>query len=452
MAGREATDPTIRLTRPIRAAGNGVFMKILKFQAENIKRLVAVEISPDGNLVEITGKNGQGKTSVLDAILWALAGNKVVQSRPVRDGADRGHVRLDLGEYIVTKKFKVKEGGDCTISLTVENRDGAKYSSPQDLLNKFLGDLSFDPLAFSRMKPRDQVAALQALVPGYDFSDAANRAEKLRSERTDVNRRARDLEGRIGGIIIPDGEPAERVSVEGLVVQLQQAIDHNNKVTESQNRATSLGREIDALTAMIASKRDEIARLKEEIKHHELAIEELRDESDWIEVEDLVDIEPIRAQIAAAETTNAKAVRVEEKKRLLEEKAEAEALSTALTKKIKDIAAASAKAVANANLPVEGLALTDEAVLLNGQPFDQASDAEQLRASIAIAGAINPTLRVIRVRDGSLLDGDSWKLLADYAEKNDIQIWAEVVDSDRPSAVIIHDGRVAGAPTLEAAE
>lgn len=427
-------------------------MKILKFQAENIKRLVAVEISPDGNLVEITGKNGQGKTSVLDAILWALAGNKVVQSRPVRDGADRGHVRLDLGEYIVTKKFKVKEGGDCTISLTVENRDGAKYSSPQDLLNKFLGDLSFDPLAFSRMKPRDQVAALQALVPGYDFSDAANRAEKLRSERTDVNRRARDLEGRIGGIIIPDGEPAERVSVEGLVVQLQQAIDHNNKVTESQNRATSLGREIDALTAMIASKRDEIARLKEEIKHHELAIEELRDESDWIEVEDLVDIEPIRAQIAAAETTNAKAVRVEEKKRLLEEKAEAEALSTALTKKIKDIAAASAKAVANANLPVEGLALTDEAVLLNGQPFDQASDAEQLRASIAIAGAINPTLRVIRVRDGSLLDGDSWKLLADYAEKNDIQIWAEVVDSDRPSAVIIHDGRVAGAPTLEAAE
>ncbi len=81
-------------------------MKVISFQAENIKKLVAVEIKPEGNLVEITGKNGQGKTSILDAIWWALDGNKVIQSKPVREGSEAGFIRLDLGDYVVTKNSR----------------------------------------------------------------------------------------------------------------------------------------------------------------------------------------------------------------------------------------------------------------------------------------------------------------------------------------------------------
>ena len=125
-------------------------MKIISLEAENIKRLVAVEIHPDTNLVEITGKNGQGKTSVLDAIWWALGSQKVVQQKPVRDGQDNGFVRLDLGEYVVTRKFKAKDGGEYTTSITVENKEGARYQSPQEVLNGFVGQLTFDPLAFAR--------------------------------------------------------------------------------------------------------------------------------------------------------------------------------------------------------------------------------------------------------------------------------------------------------------
>src|SRR4051812_1903349 len=100
-------------------------MKIVSLQAENIKRLVAVQITPDGNLVQITGKNGQGKSSVLDAIWWALAGSGNIQAQPIRKGEARGSIRLDLGELVVTRTFTRKGEHDYTTQIAVENAEGA---------------------------------------------------------------------------------------------------------------------------------------------------------------------------------------------------------------------------------------------------------------------------------------------------------------------------------------
>jgi hypothetical protein len=89
-------------------------------------------------------------------------------------------------------------------------------------------------------------------------------------------------------------------------------------------------------------------------------------------------------------------------------------------------------------------------VLLDGQPFEQASDAEQLRASIAIAMKMSPALRVIRVRDGSLLDADGMQLLARMADENDCQVWIERVIADSPVAFEMVAGRVRKRETAEA--
>ena len=427
-------------------------MKIIQFNAENIKRLVAVEIRPEGNLVEITGKNGQGKTSILDAIWWALSQNKVVQAKPIREGAENGFVRLDLGDYIVTKKFKYKADGEVTITLTVENRDGAKYGSPQELLNGFLGDLTFDPLAFSRMKPREQVVALRALVPGYDF-DAADKENKADFDsRTDVNRTVRDLGVRIADISVPDETPEEPVSVEDLMAELQTAMDANSALDAAEAKRTRIGDRIMGLETSIATRRNTIKEIEAGIAAAEQDIEELRDELDGIRIAgEKVDIEPIRLRITQSEETNRRVDRRKRRAVLQEELKAAEAKSAAFTKAIDDRKAAAAKAVRNAEMPVEGLEITEDAILLNGQPFDQASDAEQLRVSIAVAGAMNPKLRVIRVRDGSLLDDDSMAALTRYAEERDLQIWCEVVQSGRESAITIEDGRIAGEASREVA-
>lgn len=80
-------------------------MKIIELKAENIKKLKAVEIKPSENLVKITGKNAQGKSSVLDAIFYAIGGKKAIPSKPIRDGETKGSIELDLGDYKVTRTF-----------------------------------------------------------------------------------------------------------------------------------------------------------------------------------------------------------------------------------------------------------------------------------------------------------------------------------------------------------
>ncbi len=151
-------------------------MRIISLEAENVKRLSAIEIRPTCNMVEITGKNGQGKTSVLDSIWWALAGTKNVQSAPIRDGQDKARIRLDLGEIVVTRTFRRAEAGNTTTSIIVENAEGARYQSPQALLDGLLGSLSFDPLAFTRLDRRGQFEALRRFVPGVDFEPAEPRS------------------------------------------------------------------------------------------------------------------------------------------------------------------------------------------------------------------------------------------------------------------------------------
>src|SRR3990170_4767078 len=118
-------------------------MKILKLTAENVKKLRAVEITPTGELVEITGRNGAGKSSVLDAIWWALAGTKHIQAVPIRKGATKARIRLDLGELIVERRFTpagaAPAGGE---------GGGARPTSPPRGPPAVLGGPPLAPLAF----------------------------------------------------------------------------------------------------------------------------------------------------------------------------------------------------------------------------------------------------------------------------------------------------------------
>lgn len=128
------------------------------------------------------------------------------------------------------------------------------------------------------------------------------------------------------------------------------------------------------------------------------------------------------------------------------------AKSEALTKTVDDIKAEQQKAIASSAIPVKGLTLDEDAVLLDGLPFDQASTAQKITASVAIASALNPKLRVIQIREGSLLDKKAKQLIADFAAANDMQFWIEEVDGSGEVGFYIEDGRLAAADLVQAAE
>ncbi len=100
--------------------------------------------------------------------------------------------------------------------------------------------------------------------------------------------------------------------------------------------------------------------------------------------------------------------------------------------------------LAKAKMPVEGLGFDLDGVTYNGVPFSQASGAEQLRVSVAMAMALNPDIRVIRISDGSLLDSTNMARLAEMAQEHDCQVWIERVDESGHVGFVIEDGSVVG--------
>lgn len=402
-------------------------MKIIALQAENVKKIVVVEIRPDGNLVQITGKNGHGKTSVLDSIFWALAGASNIQAVPIRKGAKTAKIRLDLGEIIVTRKFKAGKHGGATSSLLVESKDGATFQSPQKMLDDLFGALSFDPLAFSRMSPREQFDTLKKFAPGVNFDhiEEMNKAEFER--RATLNRQAKDAMSRAEGIELPPGVPHKLVDEMKLVEELEEAGKHNGEIEARKVRRTVAASDLKKI-------RDEIEDLQEQAETLEKRIKKAP------KLPEPIDVEQLRESIVSAKADNMAFNDAKSKKAYEKEAYDAEEKAQKLTDSMAEREEEKQKAIASAKLPVKGITFGVGEVLMDGVPFNQASDAEQLRASIGIAMSLNPKLRVIRVRDGSLMDEESMKLLAKMADEADCQVWVERVDGSGKVGFVLEDG------------
>lgn len=424
-------------------------MKIVALQAENIKKLVAIEIKPDGNIVEITGKNGQGKTSVLDAIWWALGGVANVQAAPIRKGQTEARIRLDLGEIIVTRKFK-DNAGTITSSIIVENVEGARFGSPQAMLDNLLGKLSFDPLAFARMDPRTQFETLKKFVPGIDFEAMEDQNKLDYARRTDINRRAKEASIQADKIAIRPETPDELVDEVKLIGEMEAAGKHNaeieNRKARREDFKNQLNRKIDALSVLKRNVEEVQKRLEELEAASKASITEIETMAKQIDnapaLPAPIDTGALRQKIAEAKATNEQVQLNSSKKKLQKMATDLESEAKTISDRMTDRTTEKMAAIAEAKLPVEGISFGDSEIQLNGVPFNQASDAEQLRASIAIAMALNPKLKVVRVRDGSLLDVDSMKILAEMAEAQDYQIWVERVDSSGKVGFVLEDGYI----------
>ncbi len=407
-------------------------MRILNLQAENVKRIVAVDITPSENTVVISGQNGAGKSSVLDCILWALNGAKHIQDKPIRDGQNKAFIKLDLGALTVERTFTDKGS-----YLSVKTEEGAKFGSAQEVLNNLLGAITFDPLEFARMKPDEQYETLKGLLNlDVDLDALAKNYKADFEERTAVNREVKQLEAQLAEIVLPQHIPTEPVDV---TEQTQKLLIMRHKESE-QERLSDKHRD---LTLKVNDLMSEMQKLENKLNaaREELSLNDQELKKVSSECPDPKDIAATERAIETATEKNRDyelCQRHKERAEQLEKKAkEAERLSTALAGYIKD----KEDAFARAKFPIEGLTVVDGSIHYNGIPFDQASSAEQLRVSAAIAISMQKDLRVMRIKDGSLLDDNGMKMLRAMADANDTQIWVERVGAD-PMSIIIEDGTV----------
>ncbi|GAA3217908.1 AAA family ATPase [Oerskovia jenensis] len=405
-------------------------MRIISLTAENVKRLRAVDITPDGHVQVITGKNGAGKTSVLDAIWLALGGGPAAKGtvRPIRDGETKASVRLDLGDLVVTRTWT--ESGT---TLKVESADGAKFSSPQKMLDDLVGRLSFDPLAFTQLPAKAQRDALLSLVElPFDPADLDRRRARLFDERTEIGRAGVSLKGRLDGLP-PVDAPDEEVSSASVLAELRAAQDANREREQIIAAAESAQSAWEQEQLQFEEAR---ARLEAARTHMQAA---------WIAVKDIpaeVDAVEIEQRLASVDEVNAAVRAKRERRQVMDEHSRVRKEYEAKTDAIAALDQEKADGLAAATFPIEGLGFDMDGVTYQGVPFSQASAAEQIRVSLAMAMALNPKLRVIRILDGSLLDADNLALVAEMATAQDYQVWIERVTDGSGVGIVIEDGEV----------
>ncbi len=432
--------------------------KIIQLSAENVKRLKAVKIRPDdGSLVIVAGDNGNGKSSVLDSIMYALGGTDKLPKQPVRKGEDKAKIVVELSDLIVTRTITASGGG----RLVITNKDGLQYSSPQAILDKLTGALSFDPLDFSRQKPAHQSEVLRKIA-GIDFTEDEKEKQRLYDERTMVGREVRSLESRVAALPPPQaGLPEKEVSAADVLQKQQAAMDRNqenqrkrNVAERALNNLETAEKRRDALTSEGQALNDEIKRLQEKVsennKYLSLAVDEVLAKRKDVEaaeaaIKDLQDepIDGFQKEVQDIDRVNALIRHRDDRHRLEGELKTKRSKQDDLTKQIEGVDARKAAKVKEAKYPIEGLSVDVEGVVFfNDIPLDQASSAEQLRVSVAIGLALNPKLRVLLIRDGSLLDSKSWELLEQLATEANAQVWIEKVGTEGDVSVIIEDGMV----------
>lgn len=410
-------------------------MKIVELRAENVKRLRAVEIRPDGALQVIGGRNAQGKSSVLDAIWLALGGGKASKETrlPIRDGEKKASVRLDLGELVVTRSW-TRNG----TSLKVTNADGAPIKSPQSVLDSLLAGVSFDPLAFIRLSPARQREALLDLVElDVDFDALADQRRAAYEARTDIGRQIRAL----GASVVDEAIPEAEESVAAIVEEIEKARKINSDREASERAIASYRGDIRELQETILNLRMEIENAEDQIRITEAALEDTQAELDELPV--ACDIAAITERLRGVEERNARIRENNRARQVREEKRRLEKTREEYTAKIEEIDAEKNDALERAIFPIDGLGFDEDGVTYAGIPFSQASSAEQIRIATAMAMAANPRLRVATIRDGSLLDDETLKGLRQQVTDAGFQLWIERVGDGDAGAVIIEDGEVA---------
>lgn len=402
--------------------------KIISLKSTNFKGLKAVEIRPDGNMVAIHGKNGAGKTCVLDSIAVALGGvDKTKTPKPVRDGEAKAEIVLETEDLTVTRRFTAAGG----TSLLVKSKDGATFSAGQTKVDSLLGKLSLDPFAFTQLDAKKQREQLLELVElPFDLAEIDAEHKRIFAERADVGRDSKA----IGEVVVDATLPLEETSAGEIIASIRAAEDAKREVLAAENSTRIAAGNVSDLKAKIAALAADLSSWETELKERSAALRAMARPADPA---------PLEAQLAVVEETNAA---IRSNNAAIQQAKKKASLSDEYNKLSDDLAAIEkrkADGLAAAKFPVDGLSFDSDGVTFNGVPFTQVNSGIQLETSLALAASLNPALRVIRIAEGSLLDDDALKRVSAFADTHDFQIWVEVVGEGDGTGIIIEDGEVA---------
>ena len=427
--------------------------KIINARIENILGARKVEINFPSEGVTIGGENGQGKSSVLNAIIMTLAGKAKIPAEPVRRGEDEGLAEVTFEADGQTLVAKLKVDAERNTTLSIKSMDNKlKISKPRTLLAEIFSGISFDPGSFKLMTKQERLETLMKLA-GVDFFEIERERERLYEERR-VQKIVLAKEKAVYEQNAVDEEAAvEKIDTSAILKELEKINAAKSEYDRLDDRATSIRRNYDGLLADIDRLEKDIVRLQLELaskkKLTEQAKTELQETGIKIfnfDTSEFKSIPELQQKILDSQQANEKFNMLALKKAEQEARhAQIEQLENVvfnLNSSIIEIDYSKQQAIENAGLPIDGLSFEDGGVLYKGTAFEQLSESEQWEVSTAIGFALSKGSILIMSNSGGL-DRRSRERIRQRAQSMGVQFLLEVVDDADDVEILIHEGKIA---------
>lgn len=404
-------------------------VKINELLIENVKRVKAVQFEPSADgLTIIGGRNGQGKTSVLDAIAWALGGNNYKPSVPERDGAlvpPNLHIELSNG-LIVERK-----GKNSTLKVTDPNGN----KSGQQLLNEFVSTLALDLPKFINGSDKDKAdSLLKILGIGDVLSQLDTKENQLYAQRTEVGRIAGRKKKAADEMPMYPNVPKEPVSATELIKQQQEILARNGENEQKRQNAARYERMLAEAQIAFDEAKAALQKAEQDCLTARKSAEDLHDESTAELEKNLAEIEALNIKIRANSTKEAAEV---EANNLQQE-------YDGLTEQIESVREERNKLLDSAELPLPGLSVKDGKLIYNNMPWDGMSGSDQLKVATAIVRKLNPQCGFVLMDKLEQMDLETLQEFGAWLKQEGLQVIATRVSTGDECSIIIEDGMVKG--------
>lgn len=424
-------------------------IRINKLEIENVKRVKAVKLKPsDTGLTIIGGNNQQGKTSVLDAITWALGGNKYRPSNAKNESSVIPPIiKLTMSNGLVVER-KGKNS-----DLKVIDPRGEKAG--QQLLDSFVEELALNLPKFMNQSSKEKAnTLLQIIGVGDKLAELEQEEKEAYNKRHAIGQIAAQKEKYAKEQVYYPDAPQQLISASDLIKRQQEILAKNgqNQIHRNNLKELEASQVLDKEKyEQITAKIEELTREKEGLgslinsraENIELAkktVEELQDESTAELEASIENIEQLNEKVRA---------------NLSKEKAEEDAQGyrdqySKLSTIINDIRKKKTDLLNSANLPLEGLMVDDGELLYKGYKWDSMSGAEQLKVATAIVRKLNPDCGFVLMDKLEQMDLDTLKEFGQWLEQEGLQVIATRVSKGDECSIIIEDGHVINSNVEEA--
>lgn len=416
-------------------------VKITALEAENVKRIKAVALTPSPTgLTIVGGNNNQGKTSVLDALAWALGGDRFRPDAAQRDGAVApAHLKVKLSNGVVVER-KGKNA-----SLTVTDPTGRR--SGQQLLNAFVEPLALDLPRFMDASDKEKADILLRIIGiGSELHTRDLEIKGLYDKRTFTGQLAAQKKHFADELISYPEAPDKPISASDLIRQQQDILARNGENQRKRNQLDKLIDEKNQLNFTLRDLDEKIEDLKEEYEQTQAKFTDLekqifqaRKSAAQLQDESTAELE---ASIRDIEDTNRKVRANLEKARAEDEAAQYSGEYKRLTEQIAQKRADRMALLNGADLPLRGLSVEDGALTYKGKHWRDMSGSDQLRVAAAIVRRLNPDCGFVLLDKLEQMDMTTLQEFSAWLEAEGLQAIATRVSTGSECQIIIEDGMV----------